>query len=1203
MTSVYETLDEEFEAHLLGVCSALGGVIDGQYVPGDEVLECLKDLKKYLKEEQTRPTRNIFLCLGKWKIVKNHLVSIILYRDKKKNKKINSAVVEVLVPLTWPLEKKDLVYYNDQLLCIKSAFLTPHFFETIINDTTEILAIAYDDRTEKQHGQLRLLLFLIRNILAIGDGQAGLNSSSDSIGRFNLQEKIIIAMDRENVLHLVTAFCGSMEEKEFADFNFIILEIIHLIFSNRNLNEIFEGFVAQPKLATAVEKQRILKSKPTTFHRHPRFGGCLMLKSNGKKVIVHNALPVIGSALDSVDVKKKQQQVKIREEYKSANIQHFTSNEGCKAFLSFAESLLKNGNFNTLMTSVKKDFDAEKEKVTAESYRLYFSVSAFFLKYFRMCIKKKYEKNHERVEVDFDSVTSIINLRVILFVHKMLHLYLEEKKFQDLQLALECLLEMLKTVQDMLSSENEDYTEIASNIQHNLFYDETIIKILNQIARIVINEPRSFLELLVETIHTQMKMLEKFAKSKRTLIIKKKIKSKIENLDKEDIEIEPSVETKSLFIEKEIKLEQIERGFAQEYLIDLYCHLLKNYENLTEIPMRCITAMFHRIFVKSKMEALFYKLPILNLFNKIISDSKIMTLDYQQELIKFVKFFLKKFFSNLKEYPVLFVQIFFNKTKREVTRIQDRDLNTHYDTFGINEVDFDSDDELEIRSRTLLLKDKIGIIVTVLVEEDKKFVLDWVQEILGKVIVLRCKDIIEDYVIPRESEGHGVALDNDKKLQLLFEIFQFSMELDAEKKIWKIPSFLIANDLTVHKDSIAFFIDHPFIHESGRKAISFLKKKKIKKIITEKDHLSETDAEIEVKPGLSWKEQIGLIVSELNYLGRRSMLDWIIEILVEVSEQRKSDVEFNDFVLPRPSKEHELTLDCDNKFELLLKTLMFDMKEDDETGKRVWSIGKNLSFIELKRREEVITQYLELPFVTEEGKRFSSYLRKKRQKKLKPGKNKIGSKKKIEDAGPILSAEFIYDSDDFDDETFFKAEAERRLKYNKKLETKMLESDDSNIELENIVDKDSDLNKIKIKRLTRKRVKVLSDTEKSSSDNAESDVELIQDDSDNEVFGIKRTFSGMNIDAAKKEVEFLSTETETDTEKISSVKKKGRESDSDSSKAVHKNKFESDSESLILMEESNNIMSSKHLFQRKKRLVIINTSDEENIDENKLNNF
>ena len=52
-----QELDKEidhFKAHLLSVCSALGGIDKrtGVYVAGDEVLDCLKDLKRYLKDEE-----------------------------------------------------------------------------------------------------------------------------------------------------------------------------------------------------------------------------------------------------------------------------------------------------------------------------------------------------------------------------------------------------------------------------------------------------------------------------------------------------------------------------------------------------------------------------------------------------------------------------------------------------------------------------------------------------------------------------------------------------------------------------------------------------------------------------------------------------------------------------------------------------------------------------------------------------------------------------------------------------------------------------------------------------------------------------------------------------------------------------------------------------------------------------------------------
>jgi hypothetical protein len=62
---------EHFKAHLLSVCSALGRVDrrTGIYVPGDEVLDCLKDIKRYLKDEDGQVhflnliARNQELCL------------------------------------------------------------------------------------------------------------------------------------------------------------------------------------------------------------------------------------------------------------------------------------------------------------------------------------------------------------------------------------------------------------------------------------------------------------------------------------------------------------------------------------------------------------------------------------------------------------------------------------------------------------------------------------------------------------------------------------------------------------------------------------------------------------------------------------------------------------------------------------------------------------------------------------------------------------------------------------------------------------------------------------------------------------------------------------------------------------------------------------------------------------------------------------
>ncbi|KAJ3117463.1 Topoisomerase 1-associated factor 1 [Phlyctochytrium bullatum] len=92
------------EKYLLSICMALGGFEerevndDGKatvkqvYVPGDEVMECLKDLKRVLRKDDETEERAVFLTLGKWQILQNHLVPLLISADASESFKLVAAI-------------------------------------------------------------------------------------------------------------------------------------------------------------------------------------------------------------------------------------------------------------------------------------------------------------------------------------------------------------------------------------------------------------------------------------------------------------------------------------------------------------------------------------------------------------------------------------------------------------------------------------------------------------------------------------------------------------------------------------------------------------------------------------------------------------------------------------------------------------------------------------------------------------------------------------------------------------------------------------------------------------------------------------------------------------------------------------------------------------------------------------------------------
>jgi hypothetical protein len=153
-------------------------------------------------------------------------------------------------------------------------------------------------------------------------------------------------------------------------------------------------------------------------------------------------------------------------------------------------------------------------------------MTTFFLKLLLLYINSK---DNDKEKIDYDSVTSVIDKRTIMFIHRKIHMYLDEKRKVDVHYAVETLLQMLNVINAMDTS--PEFGAIAENLQSNLFYEEDLLKIMGHVIRSCKSEPQrydlsylihSYLELLIETNHMQLKMLEKFSKSKRELIVRGK---------------------------------------------------------------------------------------------------------------------------------------------------------------------------------------------------------------------------------------------------------------------------------------------------------------------------------------------------------------------------------------------------------------------------------------------------------------------------------------------------------------------------------------------------------------------------------------------------------------------------------------------------------------------------------------------------------
>jgi hypothetical protein len=71
--------------------------------------------------------------------------------------------------------------------------------------------------------------------------------------------------------------------------------------------------------------------------------------------------------------------------------------------------------------------------------------------------------------------------------------------------------------------------------------------------------------------------------------------------------IDEDPEYEQQILERELNMAKIEMSFANEAVILTYCKVLKQYQELDDRVFYQIANMFHRIFVKCRMEGYFYK--------------------------------------------------------------------------------------------------------------------------------------------------------------------------------------------------------------------------------------------------------------------------------------------------------------------------------------------------------------------------------------------------------------------------------------------------------------------------------------------------------------------------------------------------------------------------------------------------------------------
>ncbi|THH00303.1 hypothetical protein EW026_g2191 [Hermanssonia centrifuga] len=242
---------------------------------------------------------------------------------------------------------------------------------------------------------------------------------------------------------------------------------------------------------------------------------------------------------------------------------------------------------------------------------------------------------------------------------------------------------------------------------------------------------------------------------------------------------------------------------------------------------------------------------------------------------------------------------------------------------------------------------------------------------------------------------------------------------------------------------------------------------------------SQWPAEVKIKKGFTWSQEMGIAIACLVDNGKMTLIDWIKQILIMVIGQRQRIIEdtdgsssqqidlisdnedeaaralklreasreaiakFTDYMIPYVSDEQADAATKDPHVKLMFRLLNFALLQED-AEELEWYVPQAIVPSELQRSLNIINQFLEEP-IDLGGKKAAQMLHKKRRTRRRRRAETADSEeehasddeptrkrkeKKKKEHKQYKSAQFIEDSDIEDDalDAFFAREKELREK-------------------------------------------------------------------------------------------------------------------------------------------------------------------------------
>ena len=744
---------------------------------GDDALACLKDLKKWLKLHDEKANRlDVARCLAEANLVKGDLLEILAAwaeaaKEDKLKSKIALACLELLVPLTWPIEKNDtqmtvnhhrhVPYLQLAQTSYKRAILQ-HESATILRASVRIglpsIALPMGERSSRDEGIIKLLLYFFRNVAMISPPQSLPNEGKE--GEVS-RSATIEAFHRQDVLALLLTISSNMGE-DFNTQDTVIMEVLFHLLKGVDVEKLFMD-KKQLKSKNDDDLKSLLareagmhrsyaKNAPT---RHNRFGTMIWVKRDeaGKVSTVsgQDVLKDGQQTLSKMDQTKKwnkpRQRVKNEEPAYDRFDMPVPLTESANTHLrAFVEEFL-DSSFNPLFNHIRRAIEREAERVLDAHQQQFFYLVSWFLEAERARRRKKKEaeerKKDKKLEETFEAdsfalIASVLNQESFILLNRFMQDRLDLKSWREVQAGMRCFTQILLIVQDMAESQLEEDQEIAENIQNRIFYEETTHDRIVAILRGYKDQGFGYLNSCTELSHVFLRILERYSRENVDLQIRSRrrarksknaaVKQREQNNEDdgdEASEMEDVAEAERVTRERKFDFTRFSTKFMSQACIDTFVSFTKYYTDLDAEQLKRAHRFFYRVAFKQDLSVMLFRLDIIALFNKLIKGPG--GLDSANPMFKewdeLVRQLIKKMIKKLEQRPELAVELLFSKINS----------TTFYLEYGYEKQTTSSKPRppavLEVRG-SMTIEEQIGVIVAALYD-NKLEQVDWVSKVLS----------------------------------------------------------------------------------------------------------------------------------------------------------------------------------------------------------------------------------------------------------------------------------------------------------------------------------------------------------------------------------------------------------------------------------------------------------------------------------------